>query len=918
MIAPLVIALAMSLSACTGENTAELLGSAKAFLAKDDPKSAIIQLKSALQSAPESAEGRFLLGRALLATGDASGAIVELTKALQLKHPDSEVVPELARALMFAGEFQRLTEQFAQTELSDPIATADLKSSLAAAYGAMGRRDLAERAVDAALKAMPDYGPAKIFQARLMADSGELDAALVEIGRVLARSPQDHDAWQVQAELLNFGKQDVAGALNAYRQAAAVKPDFAPAHAGVLAILLSQRDLNGAKTQLEALKKVLPNHPQTRYYEANIALLSKDLDSAQEISNQLLRMAPDNPRILQLAGAVAFERGEFAQADLHLSRALQVAPGQTASRHLLALSLLRTSQPGKALLILQPLLERPEPGAQTYSLVAQAHLQAGDVAAAEANFAKASKLDPSDTRSRASLAVSRLVQGDSGGIGELRSIAAADSGTAADLPLISALVRQKDYAGALKAIDALEKKLTGPQPMIWNLRARVHLRKGDAASARQALLKALEVKPSFFPAAAALAGLDLAEKKVDDAKKRFDDVLAADPGNTQALLASAALKQRTGAPREEVLATFANAIKQNPSALQARLALVNYHLTANENQAALAAAQQGAAALPNSPEMMEALGRAQLAAGDTNQAIASFNKLTSMQPGAIQPLLLLAEVQAIAGNRAEAIQQYRRAMALDPESLQAQRGLADQLMIDGRHDEAVKIARQIQDQRPKQETGYMVESAIHAGQKQWDPAITALRTGLKAVPKSTILASRLHATLVAAGRRGDAERLAAQWLRDHARDAAFIFYLGDAALMQRDNAAAEARYREVLKLQPDNPLALNNVAWLMALDKKRGALELAEKANQLLPNRPTIMDTLALALSVDGQNDKAVQVLRQALSLSPGNATLRFNLAKMLVLTGDKQGARAELEGIAKLGDAFPRQGEVSALLKTL
>ncbi len=917
-LAPLVLAVAALLSACSGENTADLIGSAKTYLAKDDPKAAIIQLKSALQNEPESGEARFLLGKAMLASGDAAGAVVEFTKALSLKRAEAEVVPELARALKEAGQFQRLTEQFGSVTLDDSMAQADLKASLAAAYGAMGRRDLASQAVDASLKAIPDFGPAKLFQARLMADAGEIDGAIAEIERLLARSPQDHEAWLVKAELLNFGKKDVAGALAAYRQAAAVKPDFAPAHAGALTILLGQRDIEGAKTQLEGLKKVLPGHPQTRYFEGNIALLTKDLDNAQEIANQLIRAAPDNPRVLQLAGAVAFERGDMVQADLHLSRGLQLAPGQDATRHLLALTMLRTSQPHKALQILLPLLERPQTSAQTHSLIAQAHLQAGDIAAAETHFAKAAKLNPADTRSRAALAVSRLVQGDTGGVAELQSLAAADSGTAADLPLISALVRKKDYAGALKAIDALEKKLGAPQPMTWNLRARVHLRKGDRSAARQALEKALEIKPSFYPAAAALAGIDLSEKKVDDAKKRFDAVLAADPRNTQAILASAALKARTGAPREEVIATFTNAIKQSPNAVQARLALVNYHLSSNEAKLALEAAQQGAAVLPNSPEMTEALGRAQVATGDTNQAIASFNKLVTLQPRSPQPLLLLAEVHKLARDHNEATQQLRRALALDPDYLPAQRALAELLIADGKVDEAARIARDIQKQRPTQDIGYVLEAAAHVQQKSWAPAVAVLRTGLKSAPDSTTLATRLHATLSAAGQQAAADQWSAQWQREHASDATFLFYLGDVALMRRQHDVAEARYRDVLKLQPENPLALNNVAWLMASAKKKGAVEMAEKANRLLPNRATIMDTLAMALSVEGQNDKAVQVLRQALTHEPGNHTVRFNLAKLLVFTGDKGGARTELETLSRLGDRFARHAEVAELLKTL
>jgi Tfp pilus assembly protein PilF len=62
-------------------------------------------------------------------------------------------------------------------------------------------------------------------------------------------------------------------------------------------------------------------------------------------------------------------------------------------------------------------------------------------------------------------------------------------------------------------------------------------------------------------------------------------------------------------------------------------------------------------------------------------------------------------------------------------------------------------------------------------------------------------------------------------------DAVFRFYLGDVAVHQQQFVQAEARYRAVLLSQPDNALAMNNIAWLLQKQSKPGAMELAEKAN---------------------------------------------------------------------------------------
>ena len=93
----LVLALAAGLAGCGEPDTAKLLEQARASIAKKDTEAARIQLKSALQQTPNSAEARFLLGELLLNGGDVAGAEVELRRALELQHPDVQVLPALAQ-----------------------------------------------------------------------------------------------------------------------------------------------------------------------------------------------------------------------------------------------------------------------------------------------------------------------------------------------------------------------------------------------------------------------------------------------------------------------------------------------------------------------------------------------------------------------------------------------------------------------------------------------------------------------------------------------------------------------------------------------------------------------------------------------------------------------------------------------------
>lgn len=123
----------------------------------------------------------------------------------------------------------------------------------------------------------------------------------------------------------------------------------------------------------------------------------------------------------------------------------------------------------------------------------------------------------------------------------------------------------------------------------------------------------------------------------------------------------------------------------------------------------------------------------------------------------------------------------------------------------------------------------------------------------------------------------------------------------------------------MLQRQPENVVALNNLAWVeLQLKRPDNALKLAEQATTLAPNQPPFMDTLAAVLSAKGEHAKAVELQSKVVALRPDDSTFRLNLAKIYIAAGDKTKAKVELDSLAKLGDKFNGQAEVSALLKTL
>lgn len=907
--------LAAFLGACSGDSPEQLIASGKDFLAKNDSKSAVIQLKNALQADPNSGEARLLLGTALLDSGDAAGAEVELRKALDLMFASDQVIPLLAKAMLASGQFKKLGDEFGKTELANNEAQANLKTSLSQALAAQGQREQAASELAAALAAKPDYAPAQLASARNKAGSGDLDGAKAMVDSILATNPKDHQALLLAGALQTAtGAPDVA--IERYRAAIAAKPDFLLAHSAVVTTLFQQKQPEEAAKQIEAMKEVAPNHPQTLYLEAQAAYQRRDYKTARDVAQQLLKVAPNNPSALQLAGAIEFQMRSYVQAETHLNKVLQQSPNLTLARRLLVSTYLRSGQAAKALEALQPALDGIERDSAMLALAGETYLQNGDSAKAADYFAKAAKLDPDNAAKKTSVAIAHLAQGKSNALSELEEIAESDKGTTADLALIAGHLRAGQFDKALKAIDALEKKQPD-NPATHNLRARTLLGKKDVAGARASFEKALALNPTFFPAAASLATLDLAEKKTEEARKRFDAVLAADPRHIQALLAVAELRARTGGSHDEVAGLIAKAVSANPQESSPRLALIQHHLKAKEYKKALTAANEAAAAIPDKPEILDALGRSQQLAGETNQALTTYGKLAALQPASPLADLRIADIQISAKNRDEAIKHLKKALEIKPDLVEAQRGLIALAIEDKRTAEALSIARQVQQQRPREAVGHGLEGDIQALAKAWPEANAAYRRALKLQP-SPELAIKLHTVLTAAGDKAEAERWAASWNKEHPKDIALRMHLGDIANANRDYNQATKLYHAALEVQPNNPLLLNNLAWVSGQLKSPKAMEYAEKANRLAPNQPAFMDTLAMLLSEKGEHDKAIELLRKAHELSPQTALIQLNLAQALINGGQKEAARKELEALAKLGDKFPQQAEVARLQKQL
>jgi Tfp pilus assembly protein PilF len=139
------------------------------------------------------------------------------------------------------------------------------------------------------------------------------------------------------------------------------------------------------------------------------------------------------------------------------------------------------------------------------------------------------------------------------------------------------------------------------------------------------------------------------------------------------------------------------------------------------------------------------------------------------------------------------------------------------------------------------------------------------------------------------------------------------------ALLQEQtgqHAAAEEGYRRALTLQPNNAVALNNLAYALAVRKKspKEGLPFAKRAVALSPNDPNVIDTLAWIEHLTGNDVEAARLMAAAIKSSPGSPEIRLHAAIIYAARGALAVSETELKEALRLAPALEQSEDVKQL----
>lgn len=135
-----------------------------------------------------------------------------------------------------------------------------------------------------------------------------------------------------------------------------------------------------------------------------------------------------------------------------------------------------------------------------------------------------------------------------------------------------------------------------------------------------------------------------------------------------------------------------------------------------------------------------------------------------------------------------------------------------------------------------------------------------------------------------------------------------------------DRESASRGYRRVLELQPDSVIALNNLAYNLAVYQHDAAAAkpFAERAVDASKRNPTIVDTLAWTEHLLGNDGRAATLLQEAMRGAPQNADIQLHAAFVAAAQGSEDAAETRLREALRLNPVLQQREDVQALQSRL
>jgi putative PEP-CTERM system TPR-repeat lipoprotein len=884
---------------------------AEALLASGDLRGAQIEFRNAVRDDPESGRAHFGLADVDLRLGDPVGAEKEAGKARTLGFEPRRATEILLQSYLDQQRPRDLLETFPATGNPPDIAPTIL-AGRARADLMLDEPDRAVSEIEAA-RALAPTSPDVLLTAALVASAkGDAKAAAADVDAVLKADPQNAAALRRKAQFVAAGG-DRPGAIAILDGLLTRDPNDVVARLQRADLLIASHQNDKAKEDIAIVQKSLPNNAQAVYLHALILAEAGDYKGAgadmQKLSSVLTRM----PNAYYLDALVKNQLGESEQALDSAQRYVARFPADPRGVALLVQIDMARHAPDEAIAVLNKAILTNDKNPVFRELLGQVYLTTGKLAPAIASYEAASTLAPDNAVLLSRLGELKLDAGDDNGAAAAfeRSLKLDPKQAKAGEMLVLTGIVAGDFSAAQTHLDEVRKE-EGDNAVVGNLEGLLRLAEMDYPGAEAAFTNVLKAHPDSAAAKLSLARLQLIEGKNDAAWQLLDEVLAKEPGNRAALNIGVAALEQQG-KNKEALALLAHAHEALPSdpAIAASYAALLFR--GNDAKAALAVSVGKDQPPPVALLLVQGAAQASLGLADT--ARDTYRQILTADPGQTTARLDLARLLVAAKDYSGAdsvIDAGLKAYPSNYDLMQASIGIA--LGAQGA-DAALARARALAQDATHLPAARALVGDLYIAQKQYDQAAKAYAAALADEP-STFLLMREVAANNAGGHRDNAQKLLTDWVANHDKDVPALVALADMEITAKQYQQAVAHLQTALSVQPNNTLALNNLAWVDQQLGKPEALKLAERAYLLAPGAQTA-DTLGDIL-LQTKNPAALALLREAHAELPADPAIQYHLAAALAQAGHRDEAAALLTPITGDKVSFAEKDAARNLLADL
>lgn len=886
------------------------------LIAKDDLKSAEIELKNAVKAAPDNGDLRLKLARLQIRLNDIEGAQVQLKAARDHGADEAKVVPLLGRTYIVQGKFEELLQDFPVPESATPAVKVATLVVRAEAQIQLKRVEDAKSSLIAAEQIDPKSTQPKLGLARIAFTQNQYDDALKKADELVQIDPTA-DAHLLRGEIL-LRKNDGAGAMAEFDQALKADPNNLGGYVERAQLLLAGGNDAKAQADVKAGLALAPRSVPLQYLQAMLQARAKDYAGADAILTKLAPAFPNFPRGFYLQAVVKIQLKQLEQAQSAITAYLGTNPDDIGGQKVAAEVALQKGDFASAADTLEKVTAETPDDAQALAMLGQAYMQLRKPQQAIDAFERASKLAPDNPAVLRGLALNHLAQGQGEqGATELeRALQLAPDDTSSGETLVLIYIRQRDYDKAAKLVADLRKRQPN-DPVAANLSGMVELAQGHLAEAQAAYGAVAKQFPDYLPARLQMAYIYAIDGRPDMARQTYQDILAKDPVNLAALqnLGALLVQQKQ---QQQVIDIWQKAHRAQPDNVPVAIGLIQAYIAQKDFDTGLGVVRDMQVRMPNEPRLFAMRAELELQKNAPKDAVISLQRLTELLPQDPASHRDLALALERSGDLPAAIAMIGEARKLDPANI----GLAaEEVRLLGLRnpDDGVAAAQRLAAQMPEQPQAQALEGDYLVSVRRPADSKAAYLRAYSQHP-SLLLAERIASSQLRDGKPAEANKVLSDWAAAHPDDVAGRFALANFALGQKDWATAKTRYEALLaKDRPNDPLILNNLAVIYQKENDLAkALDYAQKARSAAPQNPAIADTLGWLLVSKNQVADGIKYLQQAADANPLDPDIQYHLAVALDQTGKKADAADLLKKAIQSGRDFESKKDAEALLSKL